>query len=133
MTAVSSSGAVGEALATAAGEEVLARYAGAVLGTYGTPQRVLVRASVLEYVVLLGVAVLLGVLSAYLSLLLVLPSISLGTAGPHEPVPVYATPWVVVAGVAGALFVLATMIALLVSRRTTRQGRPSTLRWAEQG
>ena len=55
----------------------------------------------LEYVVLLGVAVLLGVLSAYLSLLLVLPSISLGTAGVHDPAPVYATPWAVVAGVAG--------------------------------
>jgi hypothetical protein len=29
--------------------------------------------------------------------------------------------------------VLATLIAVLVSRRTTRLGRPSTLRWAEQG
>ncbi|WP_367303779.1 FtsX-like permease family protein [Nocardioides panacis] len=108
-------------------------YEVAALRVVGVSRRVLVRASVLEYVVLLGVAVLLGVLSAYLSLLLVLPSISLGTAGVHEPAPVYATPWAVVAGVAAALFVLATLIALLVSRRTTRRGRPSTLRWAEQG
>jgi hypothetical protein len=108
-------------------------YEVAALRVVGVSRRVLVRASVLEYVVLLGVAVLLGVLSAYLSLLLVLPSISLGTAGVHEPAPVYATPWGIVAGVAGALFVLATLIALLVSRRTTRRGRPSTLRWAEQG
>ena len=97
-------------------------YEVAALRVVGVSQRVLVRASVLEYVVLLGVAVLLGVLSAYLSLLLVLPSISLGTAGVHEPAPVYATPWVVVVGVAAALFVLATLIALLVSRRTTRHG-----------
>ena len=44
-----------------------------------------------------------------------------------------ASPWLVVAGVAVLLFVLATLIAVLVSRRTTRLGRPSTLRWAEQG
>jgi hypothetical protein len=108
-------------------------YEVASLRVVGVSQRALVRASVLEYVVLLGVAVLLGVLSAYLSLLLVLPSISLGTAGVHDPAPVYATPWAIVVGVAAALFVLATLIAVLVSRRTTRLGRPSTLRWAEQG
>ncbi|CAN5580087.1 hypothetical protein BH10ACT10_BH10ACT10_08560 [soil metagenome] len=108
-------------------------YEVASLRVVGVSQRALVRASVLEYVVLLGVAVLLGVLSAYLSLLLVLPSISLGTAGVHDPAPVYDTPWVIVVGVAAALFVLATLIAVLVSRRTTRLGRPSTLRWAEQG
>jgi hypothetical protein len=31
------------------------------------------------------------------------------------------------------LFVLAALIALVVSWRTTRLGRPSTLRWAELG
>jgi hypothetical protein len=108
-------------------------YEVASLRVVGVSQRALVRGSVLEYVVLLGVAVLLGVLSAYLSLLLVLPSISLGTAGAHDPPPVYGTPWLIVVAVAGALFVLATLIAVLVSRRTTRLGRPSTLRWAEQG
>jgi putative ABC transport system permease protein len=108
-------------------------YEVAALRVVGVSQRTLVRASVLEYVVLLGVAVLLGVLSAYLSLKLVLPSISLGTAAATDPAPVYATPWLVVTGVAALLFVLATLIAVLVSRRITRLGRPSTLRWAEQG
>jgi putative ABC transport system permease protein len=108
-------------------------YEVASLRVVGVSQRALVRGSVLEYVVLLGVAVLLGVLSAYLSLLLVLPSLSLGTAAEHDPAPVYATPWLIVVGVAAVLFVLATLIAVLVSRRTTRLGRPSTLRWAEQG
>jgi predicted lysophospholipase L1 biosynthesis ABC-type transport system permease subunit len=108
-------------------------YEVAALRVVGVGQRTLVRASVLEYVVLLGVAVLLGVLSAYLSLKLVLPSISLGTAAATDPAPVYATPWLVVTGVAALLFVLATLIAVLVSRRITRLGRPSTLRWAEQG
>jgi hypothetical protein len=108
-------------------------YEVASLRVVGVTQRALVRASVLEYVALLGVAVLLGVLSAYLSLRLVLPSISLGTAGAHDPAPVYATPWLLIVGVGAGLFVLATLIAVLVSRRTTRLGRPSTLRWAEQG
>jgi hypothetical protein len=108
-------------------------YEVASLRVVGVSSRSLVRASVLEYVVLLGVAVLLGVLSAYLSLLLVLPSISLGTSAAHDPAPVYSTSWATVAGIAAALFVLALLIAVLVSRRTTRLGRPSTLRWAEQG
>jgi len=108
-------------------------YEVAALRVVGVSQRTLVRASVLEYVVLLGVAVLLGVLSAYLSLKLVLPSISLGTSGVHDPQPVYATPWLLIIAVGGGLFLLATLIAVLVSRRITRLGRPSTLRWAEQG
>jgi hypothetical protein len=81
----------------------------------------------------LGVAVLLGVLSAYLSLLVVLPTISLGASGAHDPAPDYATPWLPVAVVTGVLFGLASLIAVLVSRRTTRMGRPSRLRWADQG
>jgi predicted lysophospholipase L1 biosynthesis ABC-type transport system permease subunit len=108
-------------------------YEVAALRVVGVSQRTLVRASVLEYVVLLGIAVLLGVASSLLALELVLPSISLGTAAAHDPAPVYATPWLVVAGAAVLLFVLATLIAVLVSRRVTRLGRPSTLRWAEQG
>ncbi|NUR08941.1 MAG: FtsX-like permease family protein [Nocardioidaceae bacterium] len=108
-------------------------YEVASLRVVGVSQRALVRGSVLEYVVLLGVAVLLGVLSAYLALRLVLPSISLGTAAEHEPVPVYTTHWLIVLGVGAGLFVLAVGIAVLVSRRITRRGRPSTLRWAEQG
>ena len=108
-------------------------YEVASLRVVGVSQRALLRASVLEYVALLGVAVLLGVFSAYLSLQLVLPSISLGTSGVHDPQPVYATPWLLIIGVGAGLFLLATLIAVLVSRRITRLGRPSTLRWAEQG
>jgi hypothetical protein len=96
-------------------------------------QRSLLRGSMLEYVVMLGLAVLFGLVSAYLSLLLVLPSMSLGTADPDAPAPIYAVHWAEVAGVGLALFALAAVIALVVSQRITRLGRPSTLRWAEQG
>ncbi len=67
-------------------------YEVASLRVVGVPQRSLVRGSLLEYVVTLGVAVLLGVVST-----------------------------------------LAAVIALVVSRRTTKLGRPATLRWAEAG
>jgi hypothetical protein len=40
--------------------------------------------------------------------------------------------WPLLALVGVSLFVVATVIALVVSRRTTRLGRPATLRWAEQ-
>src|SRR3954452_3530911 len=108
-------------------------YEVASLRVVGVPQRSLLRASVLEYVVMLGVAVLLGVLSAYLSLLLVLPSISLGPAEVHDPAVAYDVHWGLVLAVAGTLLLLAVLIAVLVSRRIVRMGRPSTLRWAEEG
>ena len=108
-------------------------YEVASLRVVGVPQRSLLRASVLEYVAMLGAAVLLGVLSAYLSLLLVLPSISLGPAEPHAPAVAYDVHWSLVLVVAGTLLLLAVLIAILVSRRIVRMGRPSTLRWAEQG
>ncbi len=108
-------------------------YEVASLRVVGVSQRSLVRGSVLEYVVMLGLAVLLGVLSAYLSLTLVLPSMSLGTAGPHEPAPLYPVHWPILGAAGGTLFALAAVIALVVSRRTTRLGRPDTLRWAEAG
>ncbi len=108
-------------------------YEVAALRVVGVSQRSLVRGSVLEYVVLLGLAVVLGLAAAEASLRLVLPSLSLGTAGVHEPDPVYAAHWPLLLGVGGGLFVLAVLIALGVSRRVVRMGRPSTLRWAEQG
>ena len=40
--------------------------------------------------------------------------------------------WPLLALVGAVLFVVATAIALVVSRRTTRLGRPAILRWAEQ-
>jgi putative ABC transport system permease protein len=108
-------------------------YEVASLRVVGVRQRALVRGSVLEYAVLLGLAVVLGVLSAYLSLELVLPSMSLGTAAPFDPEPTYSVHWPIVLGVGVGLFLVATLIAVLVSRRITRLGKPSTLRWAEQG
>ncbi|HET6653859.1 MAG TPA: FtsX-like permease family protein [Nocardioides sp.] len=108
-------------------------YEVASLRVVGISPRTLLRASVLEYVVMLGLAVLLGLGSAYLALRLVLPALSLGTAAEHEPSPLYATHLPVLLGVGGALFAVATLIALLVSRRIVRLGRPATLRWADQG
>ncbi len=108
-------------------------YEVASLRVVGVPQRSLVRGSVLEYVVMLGCAVLLGLVSAYLSLKLVLPSMSLGTADPYEPAPVYPVHWSVLGVTGVVLFALAALIALVVSRRITRMGRPATLRWAEAG
>jgi predicted lysophospholipase L1 biosynthesis ABC-type transport system permease subunit len=108
-------------------------YEVASLRVVGMKQRNLVRASVLEYVVMLGFAVVLGIVSAYLALTLVLPSISLGTAMPHDPSAIYSIHWRIVAAVGVSLFALAAVIALAVSRRITKLGRPSTLRWAEQG
>ena len=108
-------------------------YEVASLRVVGVSRRTLLSASVLEYVVMLGLAVVLGLASAYLSLRLVLPTLSLGTAVEHEPAPLYATHTLELLGVGGALFAVATLIALLVSRRIIRLGRPATLRWAEQG
>jgi hypothetical protein len=108
-------------------------YEVAALRVVGVSRRTILRGSLLEHAVTFGLAVLLGLVSAYLSLRLVLPSISLGEAGEFDPVPVYATSWPVIAGVGAGLFVLAVAIALVVSRRITRMGRPATLRWAEQG
>jgi hypothetical protein len=108
-------------------------YEVASLRVVGVSQRSLVRASVGEHGAMLGFAVLLGLASAWLSLRLVLPSISLGPADEHDPVPAYAVHWPILAVVGAVLFLVAAGIALLVSVRTTRMGRPANLRWAEQG
>ena len=108
-------------------------YEVASLRVVGVPQRSLVRGSVLEYVVMLGVAVLLGIGSALLSLRLVLPSMSLGTADEHAPAPLYPVHWAILGGAGLVMFLLALVIAVVVSRRVTRLGRPATLRWAEVG
>ena len=107
-------------------------YEVASLRVVGVSQRSLVRASVLEYVAMLGVAVALGLASAVVSVLLVLPSISLGQTDEFTPAPDFSVQWWLLALVGASLFVVASAIALVVSRRTTRLGRPATLRWAEQ-
>jgi putative ABC transport system permease protein len=108
-------------------------YEVAALRVVGVSRRTLVRASVLEYGVMLGLAVLLGVASALVSMRLVLPSVQLGTEVEFAPEPVYAGHLGSLALVGLGLFGVVLLIAVVVSRRTTRRGRPSTLRWAEQG
>ncbi|HET9861148.1 MAG TPA: ABC transporter permease [Nocardioidaceae bacterium] len=120
-------------LASAVAQSRWRSYEVASLRVVGLKQGNLVRASVLEYVTMLGFAVLLGIVSAGIALVLVLPSIDLGSAGAFDPAAAYAIHWEILGAVAGALFVLAALIALVVSRRITRLGRPATLRWAEQG
>lgn len=108
-------------------------YEVASLRVVGVSQRSLVLASVLEYVMMLGLAVGLGIGSALVATRLVLPAINLGPVDDFAPAPDYTPHWFLLAGAGTALFLLAGLIALLVSRRTTRLGRPATLRWAEQG
>jgi putative ABC transport system permease protein len=120
-------------LASAVAQTRWRAYEVASLRVVGVGQRSLVRASVLEYLAMLGFAVLLGIVAAYLSLALVLPSIDLGNADAHDPAAAYAVHWEILGVVALSLFGLVALIALGVSRRTTRLGRPATLRWAEQG
>jgi hypothetical protein len=57
---------------------------------------------------------------------------SLGAADEMAPPPDYGTHWLVVATVGAFVFLVATVIALVVARRTTLLGAPATLRWAEQ-
>jgi hypothetical protein len=108
-------------------------YEVASLRVVGVSQRTLVRASLVEHLTMLGLAVLLGVGSAIVSLTLVLPAISLGPPDPVDPAPTYAIAWPLVLGSGAVVLVLAVLIAVVVSRRVTRLGRPATLRWAEQG
>ena len=120
-------------LASAVAQSRWRSYEVASLRVVGVKQRNLVRASVLEYVTMLGFAVALGIVSAWIALVLVLPSINLGGAGTYDPAAAYSVHWDILGIVAATLFLLAALIALVVSRRTTRLGRPATLRWAEQG
>ncbi|MGH3509811.1 MAG: FtsX-like permease family protein [Nocardioidaceae bacterium] len=108
-------------------------YEVASLRVVGVSQRALVRASVLEYLGLLGMAVVMGVVSALISLALVLPAIGLGPRSAYDPKPAYGVEWGLVLGSGVGVLLVAVLVALLVSRRITRLGRPSTLRWAEQG
>ena len=107
-------------------------YEVASLRVVGVTQRSLLRASVLEYVVMLGLAVVLGLGSAWLAVRLVLPAISLGPAEEFAPAPDYGTQWLVLGAVGLALFVIATVIALGGVASYDPAGRPATLRWAEQ-
>jgi ABC-type antimicrobial peptide transport system permease subunit len=120
-------------LASAVAQTRWRAYEVAALRVVGLSRSTLVRASVLEHGVMLGCAVLLGLAAAYTSLRLVLPQVELGGTDPLAPEPTYVVHgWILLAGGAG-VFLLALLIALGVSRRVVRLGRPSTLRSAEQG
>ncbi|MGZ4460323.1 MAG: FtsX-like permease family protein [Nocardioidaceae bacterium] len=106
-------------------------YEVAALRVVGVRVRTLLVASVLEYVVMLGLAVVLGVVAACVSLTLVLPTISLGRAAPYDPAVAYGIDWPLVCGVAGGVFAVAVLVAYVVSAQVTRRGRPATLRSAD--
>jgi hypothetical protein len=120
-------------LASAVAQSRWRAYEVAALRVVGLSRASLVRASVLEHGVMLGCAVLLGLVASYTSLRLVLPQVELGGADPLAPEPTYGVHgWILLTGGAG-VFALALLIALGVSRRVVRLGRPGTLRSAEQG
>ena len=89
------------------------------------------RAILTEYVALLGMAVVGGALAALASLLLVLPSLDIGTVGTFDPAVDYDLRWLVIGGVLGVVLLVVLAIAFWISRRTVQLGTPSTLRQAD--
>jgi putative ABC transport system permease protein len=106
-------------------------YEVAALRVVGVRRRDLRRAIVTEYVALLGMAVVGGGLAAVASLLLVLPSLDIGTVGEFDPAVDFGLRWLVMGAVLGIVLVVVLAIALWISRRTVRQGTPATLRQAD--
>jgi len=106
-------------------------YEVAALRVVGVRRRDLRRAIVTEYVALLGMAVVGGGLAAVASLLLVLPSLDIGTIGDFDPAADFGLRWLVIGGVLGIVMVIVLAIALWISRRTVEQGTPATLRQAD--
>jgi hypothetical protein len=106
-------------------------YEVAALRVVGVRRRDLRRAIVTEYVALLGMAVIGGGLAAVGSLLMVLPSLDIGTIGEFDPPVDFGLRWLVLAGVLGVVLVVVLAIAFWISRRTVKQGTPSTLRQAD--
>jgi len=106
-------------------------YEVAALRVVGVRRKDLRRAILTEYVALLGMAVAGGALAAVASLLLVLPSLDIGTVGTFDPAVDYDLRWLVIAGVNAAVLVVVLGIALWISRRTVRLGTPESLRQAD--
>jgi len=106
-------------------------YEVAALRVVGVRRRDLRRAIVAEYVALLGMAVVGGALAAIASLLLVLPSLDIGAIGDFDPAVDFSLRWLVVAVVVAVVMFFVLAIALWISRRTVKQGTPSTLRQAD--
>ncbi len=117
-------------------------YEVAALRVVGVRRRDLRRAILTEYVALLGMAVVGGALAALASLLLVLPSLDIGTVGTFDPAVDYDLRWLVIGGVLGVVLLVVLAIAFWISRRTVQLGTPSTLgkpthgsgvRWSRPG
>ncbi len=106
-------------------------YEVAALRVVGVRRRDLRRAILTEYVALLGMAVLGGGLAAVGSLVLVLPSLDIGTLEVFDPAVDFGVRWLVIAGVLGVVLVVVLAIAFWISRRTVKQGTPATLRQAD--
>jgi hypothetical protein len=106
-------------------------YEVAALRVVGVRRRDLRRAIVAEYVALLGMAVTGGTLAAIASLLLVLPSLDIGTIGDFDPAVDFGLRWLVMAGVVGVVMLVVLAIAVWIARRTVRLGTPATLRQAD--
>ena len=102
-------------------------YEVAALRVVGVRRRDLRRAILTEYVALLGMAVVGGALAALASLLLVLPSLDIGTVGTFDPAVDYDLRWLVIGGVLGVVLLVVLAIAFWISRRTVQLGTPSTL------
>jgi putative ABC transport system permease protein len=106
-------------------------YEVAALRVVGVRRQDLRRAVVTEYVALLGMAVVGGVLAATASLLLVLPSMDIGERGSYDPAVDYGLRWLVMAGVLGLVLFVVLAIAVWIARRTVKLGTPATLRQAD--
>lgn len=106
-------------------------YEVAALRVVGVRRRDLRRAIVTEYVALLGMAVVGGGLAAVASLLLVLPSLDIGTIETFDPAVDFGLRWTVMAAVLGVVMIVVLGIAFWISRRTVRLGTPATLRQAD--
>ncbi len=106
-------------------------YEVAALRVVGVRRRDLRRAIVTEYVALLGMAVVGGALAAFVSLLLVLPSLDIGERAAFDPAVDYSLRWLVLAGVLGLVLIVVFTIALWIADRTVKLGTPATLRQAD--
>jgi len=106
-------------------------YEVAALRVVGVRRRDLRRAIVAEYVALLGLATAGGAVAAVLSLVLVLPSLDIGTVGTYDPAVDYGLRWLVIGGVLAVVLLVVLAIALWIARRTVRLGTPASLRQAD--
>lgn len=103
----------------------------AALQAVGVRRRSLLRASVIEQLLLLGTAVVLGVPTGLLAARLAMPVIP--EFADHTPIALYYTPhWLPTLAFAAGFVVLLTVTALIAARALIRLALPSRLREAGQ-